>query len=539
MIALICIFCVITIVVIFAAMREEVAKGPRRTVSRGGQSYVEDLVRLSDSFASLLAQVDADPQANYILDNVGTDFSESQKHDMAGFSAFRRWEIMFFVFMDLLKCFRKMGHSLVHDDTPEMLALSIMVSRLFKFEDMDAARIDLAWRSPVMRGKFNGIVAGMVRSFADAAKMEGHEDELVFLVIFDRDVAKPEFARRYAVLLYRWASVMAKADGRVTQQEREWLAKIMKHTGVKEEVPRFMSRGGAGFSGMPGAHGAAAGSARRIDLDAAQGASPLDELDRLTGLEPVKAQIRSLAQLIRINEERRRRGMKVAPISCHCVFTGNPGTGKTTVARILAGIYKDLGILSKGHLVETDRSGLVAEYVGQTAVKTNKIVDSALDGVLFVDEAYTLVGGGSGDFGPEAIATLLKRMEDDRDRLVVVLAGYTRNMEEFIASNPGLKSRFSRFVEFPDYTAEELMSIFLSFVRQNQYKCTQGAAAALRRRIEEAVASRNSDFGNARFVRNLFEKVIESQAARLSGVAPLTAEMLEQISTADVEATNN
>ncbi len=129
-------------------------------------------------------------------------------------------------------------------------------------------------------------------------------------------------------------------------------------------------------------------------------------------------------------------------------------------------------------------------------------------------------------------------MEDDRDRLVVVLAGYTRNMEEFIASNPGLKSRFSRFVEFPDYTAEELMSIFLSFVRQNQYKCTQGAAAALRRRIGEAVASRNSDFGNARFVRNLFEKVIESQAARLSGVAPLTAEMLEQISTADVEATS-
>ena len=189
MIALICIFCVITIVVIFTAMREEVAKVPRRTVSRGGQAYVEDLVRLSDSFASLLAQVDADPQANYILDNVGTDFSESQKHDMAGFSAFRRWEIMFFVFMDLLKCFRKMGHSLVHDDTPEMLALSIMVSRLFKFEDMDAARIDSAWRSPAMRGKFNGIVAGMVRSFADAAKMEGHEDELVFLVIFDRDVA--------------------------------------------------------------------------------------------------------------------------------------------------------------------------------------------------------------------------------------------------------------------------------------------------------------------------------------------------------------
>ena len=534
MIALICIFCAITIVVIIVAISEETSKGKRRLGMRGGQAYVDSLVKVSDSFAAFLSMVDGDAQANYVFDNVGTELKESDKHGLASVCAFRRWEILFFVLMDLLKCYRKMGHSLVHDDTPEMLALCIMASRLFRVEGASAAQVGAKWRDPSARWSLVEIMAGPLREFVDMAKMEGYDDELVFLVIFDRDVAKPEFARRYAVLLYRWASIMAKADGKVTQQEREWLAKMMKRTGINQECPRVVSKGWTGFSGMPGVKGAG-GAVQRMGLDAVQGVSSMDELGRLVGLEPVKEQIRSFAQLIKINEERRLRGMKVAPISCHCVFTGNPGTGKTTVARILAGIYKDLGVLAKGHLVETDRSGLVAEYVGQTAVKTNKIVDSALDGVLFVDEAYTLVGGGSGDFGPEAIATLLKRMEDDRDRLVVVLAGYTRNMEEFIASNPGLKSRFSRFIEFPDYTAEELMSIFLSFVRQNQYKCTQGAAAALRRRIGAAVAARNQDFGNARFVRNLFEKVIESQAARLSGVAPLTAEMLEQLSTADVE----
>ena len=164
------------------------------------------------------------------------------------------------------------------------------------------------------------------------------------------------------------------------------------------------------------------------------------------------------------------------------------------------------------------------------------MVDSALDGVLFVDEAYTLVNESKEDFGREAIATLLKRMEDDRDRLIVVLAGYTDEMARFIASNPGLKSRFSRFIEFPDYTAEELMAIFLSFASRNQYVCTTGAQQALRRRLSEAVATKDSDFGNARFARNLFERVIEHQAQRLAGVAPLTQEILEQIATEDVEA---
>ena len=264
------------------------------------------------------------------------------------------------------------------------------------------------------------------------------------------------------------------------------------------------------------------------------GVDPLKELDELVGLAPVKRQVRDLANFVRIRAERERRGMKTASASYHCVFTGNPGTGKTTVARILAGVYRDLGVLAKGHLVETDRSGLVAEYVGQTAVKTNKIIDSALDGVLFIDEAYTLVKGGKEDFGAEAIATLLKRMEDDRDRLIVILAGYTDEMRAFIESNPGLRSRFTRTIEFPDYTAEELEVIFLRLAERNQYCLTTNATRALRARLAEAVAAKDRTFGNGRFARNLFERAIERQATRLADVGDLSGEVLEQITEADM-----
>ena len=226
--------------------------------------------------------------------------------------------------------------------------------------------------------------------------------------------------------------------------------------------------------------------------------------------------------------------MKVPNVSYHCVFSGNPGTGKTTVARILAGIYKDLGVLKKGHLVETDRSGLVAEYVGQTAVKTNKIIDNALDGVLFIDEAYSLVQGGSEDYGSEAIATLLKRMEDDRDRLVVILAGYTNEMEEFINSNPGLRSRFNRYIHFEDYTAEELYKIFLLNAEKNEYTLADDVKEYLLKKLEDVVANEPKDFGNARYIRNLFEKTVEAQANRLASEPKITKELLVEIKKEDI-----
>ena len=193
-----------------------------------------------------------------------------------------------------------------------------------------------------------------------------------------------------------------------------------------------------------------------------------------------------------------------------------------------------MGVVKKGHLVETDRSGLVAEYVGQTAVKTNKIIDSALDGVLFIDEAYSLVQGGEKDYGREAISTLLKRMEDDRDRLVVILAGYTDEMKEFIDSNPGLQSRFNRYIGFPDYDAEELSKIFLMYTEKNQYTCDQDVRASIVDVMKVAVQNKDRNFGNARYVRNLFEKAIQRQAVRLSSVAPITTEMLAELTLHDL-----
>ena len=228
---------------------------------------------------------------------------------------------------------------------------------------------------------------------------------------------------------------------------------------------------------------------------------PYKELDELIGLEDVKEEVRSLANFVKVQKMRQEKGLKTPKMSYHLVFTGSPGTGKTTVARIVARIYKDLGILKRGHTVETDRSGLVAEYMGQTAIKTNALVDSALNGVLFIDEAYALVPDASysgGDYGQEAISTLLKRMEDDRDRLVVIIAGYPKEMQRFIDSNPGLKSRFNRYINFPDYTAEELYRIYLMYAKKNEYTLNQEAGVYLRERLEDVVEHKTRNFGISR-----------------------------------------
>lgn len=261
--------------------------------------------------------------------------------------------------------------------------------------------------------------------------------------------------------------------------------------------------------------------------------SSTSELDTLVGLASVKEEIKTLSNFIKIQQKRKEQGLKSSSVSYHCVFTGNPGTGKTTVARIVAQIYKDLGILSKGHLVETDRAGLVAEYVGQTAVKTNKIIDSALDGVLFIDEAYSLIGTGQ-DYGKEAIATLLKRMEDNRDRLVVILAGYSKEMQDFINTNPGLQSRFNRYIDFPDYSATELLQIFEKNVEKFDYKLEKEALVAMSEYFQHAVENKDANFGNARFVRNIFEKTLEKQANRLSTDPELDTEELTLITLADL-----
>ena len=241
------------------------------------------------------------------------------------------------------------------------------------------------------------------------------------------------------------------------------------------------------------------------------------ELDSLVGLETVKEQVRALVAFLQVQGRRLEHGLPEVATSQHLVFLGNPGTGKTTVARLLAHMYRAMGLLKRGHLVEVDRAALVGEYVGMTAIKTDRAVRKALDGVLFVDEAYALARTGwrGPDFGQEAIETLLKRMEDYRHRLVVIVAGYPTLMNEFLDSNPGLRSRFSREITFPDYSTEELVAITDGFARQNEYRVGPGGDEELRRIFSRA--ERGEGFGNARFARTIFEQALNAQALRLAG----------------------
>jgi len=276
-------------------------------------------------------------------------------------------------------------------------------------------------------------------------------------------------------------------------------------------------------------------SSTPVTVNEAIEGDPYEELNSLIGLESVKEEVNSLVNLVKIQKKREAQGMKNSSMSYHCVFTGSPGTGKTTVARILARIYKDLGVLKSGHLVETDRSGLVAGYLGQTATKTNAVIDSALNGVLFIDEAYALTENSQDSYGDEAIATLLKRMEDDRDKLVVIVAGYTDEMKRFIDSNPGLQSRFTRYIDFPDYSADELYKIYLMRAKKYSYVLSDEADEFLRSALDETVRNKSRNFGNARYVRNLFEKCITNQANRLAKKSDPTDQELSELTIEDVE----
>lgn len=242
----------------------------------------------------------------------------------------------------------------------------------------------------------------------------------------------------------------------------------------------------------------------------------LEQLNGLTGLSQVKQDLNSLINILKIQKLRKERGMKQPDVSKHMVFSGNPGTGKTTVARMLAKIYYALGFLSKGQLVEVDRSGLVSGYIGQTATKVHEVVDSAIGGILFIDEAYTLTSQkGEGDFGQEAVDTLLKAMEDNRDDLIVIVAGYPKLMDEFLCSNPGLKSRFNKFIFFEDYTPTEQLQILKSMCKCQDYKLSMAAEEAALAFFMERYENRDDTYANARDVRNFMEKALANQAGRL------------------------
>jgi AAA+ superfamily predicted ATPase len=265
----------------------------------------------------------------------------------------------------------------------------------------------------------------------------------------------------------------------------------------------------------------------------------LEKLNALTGLGSVKHQVNSLVNLIKVQKMREKQGMKTSNVSKHMVFMGNPGTGKTTVARMLAEIYKYLGVLRKGQLIEVDRSGLVRGYVGQTATRVQEVVEEALGGILFIDEAYTLtVNKGEGDFGQEAVDTLLKAMEDHRFDLIVIVAGYTDLMDAFLESNPGLRSRFSNFVHFEDYTAEELMEILKRNLNDQDYRLSPDAEIRAMEMLRERVAHKPDNFANARDVRNFMEHAISNQATRIVALtqAEPGKELLSTIEPEDLQA---
>ena len=323
--------------------------------------------------------------------------------------------------------------------------------------------------------------------------------------------------------LYRFAQVVIKAEGQSNLQDMEGLTLIWKLLHTYQNLGSYQETVDA--------------IAQGTSSPAPSVTDAMGDLNDLVGMDNIKGEVQTLANLLKIQKLRVDRGLAKTPVSLHAVFCGPPGTGKTTVARLLGKIYKDLGFLEKGHLVETDRAGMVAGYVGQTSKRVDELVNSALDGVLFIDEAYTLKPkGASHDFGQEAIDILLKRMEDYRDRLVVIVAGYTEEMTSFIESNPGLKSRFNRYFYFNDYDPEDLLAIFIKIAGKSHFTITPEAREKLRSIFYEAYSGRDRTFGNARLARNLFEKIVEQQANRLAVITNPSDEVLTTVLAEDVPA---
>lgn len=432
-------------------------------------------------------------------------------------------KLRFLFLSDLIKCYNHLGHDATNLLTVEGLPMTILEGHTISETTVTYNTIQLDRFRKVVDS-----ISSVNKTVVENFLKDKSEDFFYMNEVFKACNAE-DLRTQYFSLLYRFFSVIAKADDHITPEEGKWLEMLMSYSTTSKDYGLEVFEKKANVDEKETKEKQAVPNAKNDDET-----NPLEELQTLIGLSEVKEEVSALANFVKIQQEREKKGMKAVGLSYHCVFTGNPGTGKTTVARILAAIYRDLGILKKGHLIETDRSGLVAEYVGQTAVKTNKIIDSALDGVLFIDEAYSLVQGGGNDYGQEAISTLLKRMEDDRNRLIVVLAGYSEDMKRFIDSNPGLQSRFNRYIHFADYTEDELKQIFMLNVDKNQYLLEPEGEELLTKILNFAIEHKDKNFGNGRYVRNLFEKTIQNQAIRLSCQPNITAEELSKLKAEDL-----
>lgn len=486
----------------------------KQKIRRQIEEYFYDVNRYVTELLNFSAQLDCDASFKTYtnsLQNINIKFACGEKYGDLAPDTFRG-KLQIIMLIDLVRNFEHAGHELDLLEKEQFIVLLYVYRMKFQIrmdfnneEVYDAMKED--YEDFFYKKEINKEFEDFVRQFMDCEQV----DE-VFYISHLLNGYNDELRKKYHILMYRVISFASKYDGDINEEETSWMEQVVK-IAEKSTLP-------------PHAETVTPASISTEDS--------FTKLNELIGLCSVKSEVSTLADLIKIQQQRKEKGLKIVSPSYHCVFTGNPGTGKTTVARILAEIYRSLGILEKGHLVETDRSGLVAEYVGQTAVKTNKIIDNALDGVLFIDEAYTLVGGGENDFGREAIATLLKRMEDDRKRLVVILAGYTDEMKQFIDSNPGLQSRFNRYIEFPDYNADELLQIFESNVTRYDYQLTAEARDRVTVVLAKAVRSKDKNFGNARFVRNLFDKTVERQSCRLAVLPDVSVQQLSILTVDDI-----
>ena len=402
-------------------------------------------------------------------------------------------------------CFRKVGQGFVnypevHESTKKHLTDFVDVLNA----TLNSAGILTSQHTSVLRMQDNPNRSSGVAHFADKT-----DPDLQTITTFDDKSGK--FVTKKAVSISGYNIQKKRADD---------VSEFLNFQPEEDKEDKVFKRG----EGRVGRN-------RRGHDDSEEIEKPLDELIKelqgLTGLASVKEDVMHLVNIIKVRRLRELKGLKRIDMSFHLVFTGNPGTGKTTIARILAKIYKQLGVVSRGHFIEVDRSGLVDHYSGGTALKTTEVINRAIGGILFIDEAYTLTHNKeSGDYGQEVVDTLLKRMEDDRDDFIVIVAGYTNEMHEFIESNPGLRSRFNKYIHFPDYSSSELMQIFRYMCKDTDYMLTESAASIAEQYLRGMTERKKDNFANARLVRNYFERCVDRQANRIVQDSNMTEEDL-------------
>lgn len=480
------------------------------------KEYYDMLVDFSHHLASTINKLTTDEG---FIESIKDCLTESTTEEF----------ISYCVMYDITQIFKLLTDGILKKDTVEMSGLVLLSTKIINKEtDFLVFNYETISESH-SSGKFKEMADSIlnISNQNNPLKIEINEskdDELISSEKMRSALSLPAALKLldhplfddYITTLYRFATIIAKADSVITKKEEVALNEIYQitHNPIPEEENNAINIS---------------------EVDKVESLDEvLKELDGLIGLNEVKKEVKTLINFVQVQKEREKQGLKSSQVSYHCVFTGSPGTGKTTIARLVAKIYKHLGILEQGQLVETDRSGLVAEYLGQTSTKVDKVVKTALNGILFIDEAYALVGEGNDDYGKEAVAALIKRMEDNRDKLVLIVAGYSDEMETFIDTNPGFKSRFNRYIQFPDYTPIELMKIFELLCLKSEYVVSQTAKDKLNEKFESLYKNKDKNFGNGRLVRNLFEKAMEQQANRIAQAEKLTKELLTTIEAEDI-----